>query len=128
MIIGLLFLTLGGCGIKAPPVAPHEKLPIIQKLVHTPSNDALTLSWRLADDSPGVQHYTLYQSKVPVADEACKGCPLAFERLLSIPANTQRNGAQTLKLEKGFRYGFKVTATTANGPEGPASNTVKFSY
>ncbi len=82
------------------------------------------MAWDLVEDSPVPQRYTLYQFKVPVSDETCQGCPLVFERLLNIPANMQRSGAQTLKLEKGFRYGFKVTATTESGREGPDSNTV----
>jgi hypothetical protein len=128
MIMGLLFLVSGGCGLKAPPVPPEEKPPVIKELVHTINNGTLTLAWDLADDSPPPQAYTLYQSKVPVSDETCEGCPLVFERLLNIPATMQRNGAQTLTLEKGFRYGFKVTATIESGRVGPDSNTVRFNY
>ena len=128
MIMGLLFLVSGGCGLKAPPVPPEEIPPVVKKLVHTISNGTLTLAWNLADDSPVPQYYTLYQSKVPVSDETCEGCPLVFERLLNVPATMQRNGAHTLTLEKGFRYGFKVTATIESGRVGPDSNTVRFNY
>jgi hypothetical protein len=127
MILGLMLVS-AGCGIKAPPVPPEEKPPIVRKLAHTISNGSLTLVWGLADDSPLPQHYTLYQSRTPLLDETCEGCPLVFERRLIIPAANRRNGAKTLTLEKGFRYGFKVTATTSSGREGPDSGMVIFSY
>ena len=128
IILGVGLLLLVGCGVKAPPVPPGEKPPLLKQLAHTIENGTLVLTWRLATGSPAAKHYTLYRSKEPVSEKACKGCPLVFRRLMHIPTNSQKNGARSLKLEKGFRYGFKVTATTASGLEGPASNTVKFNY
>ncbi len=127
LILGLL-PAVAGCGIKAPPVTPGEPPPVVTNLVHTLKNGTLTLAWDLAGDSPTVRQYTLYQSKEAVTDEPCEGCPLVFKRGVTIAAGSQRNGTHALKLEKGFRYGFKVTASTENGREGPATRTVIIVY
>jgi len=124
----LLFLTSAGCGVKAPPVAPEAKPLVIATFAHILENSTLTLSWELAAGSPTPKSYTFYRSQVSLADKPCEGCPLIFKRLMTIPADGQANGAEMVSVEPGYRYGFKMTATDANGLEGPDSRTVSFSY
>lgn len=127
-LTGILLLVSAGCGIKAPPVAPDAKPPVIATFVHTLKNGTLTLSWRLAAGSPPPQSCTFYRSRVSLAEKPCEGCPLVFERVLTVPADGRESGVETVSVEQGYRYGFKMTATDANGLEGPDSKTVSFSY
>ncbi len=128
LLTGALFLASAGCGVKAPPVAPNTKPPVIATFTHTLQDDMLTLSWTLAGGGPTPQSYTLYRSRVSLADKPCAGCPLVFKRLMTIPADGRNNLVETVSVEKGYRYGFKMTATDTNGLEGPDSRTVSFSY
>ncbi|MCP3952047.1 MAG: hypothetical protein GY697_07490 [Desulfobacterales bacterium] len=127
-LIGALFLASTGCGVKAPPVAPDVKPPVIATFAHTLENGTLTLSWALSAGSPIPQSYAFYRSRVSLADKPCKGCPLVFKRLMTIAADGRKDGVETVSVEPGYRYGFKMTATDANGLEGPDSQTVSFSY
>ena len=127
-LMGALFLVSAGCGIKAPPVAPDAKPPVIATFTHTLENGTLILSWTLATGSSPPQSCTFYRSRVSLADKPCEGCPLVFKRLMTIPAGGLENGVETVSVEQGYRYGFKMTATNANGLEGPDSRTVAFSY
>jgi len=127
-LIGALFLVSTGCGVKAPPVAPEATPPVIATVDHTMENGSLTLSWALSAGSPIPQSYTFYRSRVSLADKPCEGCPLVFKRLMTIPADGRKDGVETVSVEPGYRYGFKMTATDANGLEGPDSQTVSFSY
>jgi hypothetical protein len=128
LLLSLLFLVSAGCGVKAPPVAPDARPLAIATFEHTLENGKLTLSWGLAPGSPTPQSYTFYRSQVSLADKPCEGCPLVFKRLMTVPADGRADGVETVTLEPGYRYGFKMTATDANGLEGPDSDTVSFSY
>lgn len=127
LLILLLLLSIG-CGVKAPPVPPDTRLPMIATLTHTLENATVVLAWTLAKGSPIPQTYTIYRSRVSLGDKPCEGCPLVFERLRTIPADGQANGEAIIAVEQGYRYGFKMTATDANGLEGPDSRTLLFSY
>ena len=125
---GILLLALAGCGVKAPPVAPEAKAPVIAQFSHMLENGRVRLVWRLAAGSPVPQYYTLYRSRTPLSEKPCRGCPLAFERFTSIPADGRSGGERAWDLEAGYHYGFKMTATDRHGLEGPDSNTIQFNH
>jgi hypothetical protein len=124
----LLFLLTIGCGVKAPPVPPDTRPPVIATFNHSLENATVVLSWTLAKGSPIPQSYTFYRSRVSLADKPCEGCPLVFKRLRTIPADGRTSGEETIAVEQGYRYGFKMTATDANGLEGPDSRVLLISY
>jgi hypothetical protein len=126
--MGVLCLVSVGCGVKAPPVAPDTRPPVIATFSHTLENGTLSLFWTLAAGSAAPQSCTFYRSRVSLADKPCEGCPLVFERILTVPADGGDSGVKTVSVERGYRYGFKMTATDANGLEGPDSETILFSY
>ena len=128
LFLGLLVLYAVGCGVKAPPVAPEAKPPVIADLQYALENGRLNLSWRLAGGSPVAQTYTVYQSREPLTQKPCPGCPLRFKRIMTLPSGGRASKSESLPIETGYRYAFKITATDSSGLEGPASRTVKFSY
>ena len=128
LLAGLLLAASAGCGVKAPPVPPNVKPPVVSAFTHTLADGTLSLSWSLSGDSPTPQSYTVYRSRTPLADKPCPGCPLVFERVRTIPADNRAGGTVVLPLAAGYRYGFKMTATTADGLEGPDSGTIRFNY
>jgi len=126
--MGALFLVSASCGVKAPPMAPGAKPPVIATFTHTLENGALGLSWSVAAGSASLQSCTFYRSKVSLADKPCEGCPLVFERILTVTVDGRDSGVETVSVEQGYRYGFKMTVTDANGLTGPDSKTISFSY
>ena len=127
-LLGSLCLVSAGCGIKAPPVAPDNRPPVIATLTHTLENGTLSLAWTLSAGSAPAQSCTFYRSRVSLADKPCEGCPLVFEQILTIPAEGRDSGVEKISVDPGYRYGFKMKATDANGLTGPDSRTVSFSY
>jgi len=128
LVLGLLLMTVASCGVKAPPAAPDANPPVIATLTHTVEGSRLNLSWALAAGSPVPTSYTLYRSRKPLIVKPCQGCPLVFKRVMNIPSKGRESGSETLPVETGYRYAFKMTATDNRGVEGPASRTIKFSY
>jgi len=128
LLAGLLGLFSTGCGVKAPPVPPGVKPPTVAAFTHALENGSLTLSWVLSADGPTPQTLTLYRSQTALDDKPCPGCPLVFERLRTIPAGERVSGTTVLPVAAGYRYAFKLTATTANGLEGPDSTMIRFEY
>jgi len=129
LILAGLLLFPGGCGVKAPPVAPDVKTAVVTGLAQSVNGNELTLVWRMTDENPPPDFYTVYQSKTATTEKPCEGCPLTFERLLKVSAaGTGGSSTQTLTLDRGYHYGFKVSATTENGLEGPLSKKVTFTY
>lgn len=125
--LGLL-LVFAACGVKAPPVAPDAKPPVIASINHHFENGQLTLEWTMAADSSPPESFTLYRTRSPLAEKPCDGCPLLFTVLRSLPAEDPGKGSLTLTLEPGFHYRFKMMATSAGGLTGPDSQTIIFEY
>lgn len=125
--LGML-LICAACGVKAPPVAPNVQPPRLASFDHRLDNNRLTLNWTMTAGSSQPQSFTLYRARSPLAEKPCDGCPLVFTRLRTIPAQDPEQGSLTLTLEPGFHYGFKLTATAANGLTGPDSQTIIIEY
>jgi len=125
--LGLVW-AIAACGVKAPPVAPGAKPPILASFGHHLENDLLTLRWTFAAGSSQPESMTLYRARSPLAEKPCDGCPLVFKPLQTIAAADLEKGSLALTLESGFHYGFKMRATAENGVTGPDSQTIIIEY
>ena len=139
----VLFVFLGllsGCGLKGPPVPPKkEPLPAVTDLRKSISGNDLKLTWILPQWEKGlwsdVKGFRVYRNRSPVSGSECKGCPVVFARIAEIPIDRSRwrhnkkfEMSYSEKLEKGFRYIYKVTIYSGDGQAGRDSNSVEFVY
>ncbi|SMC47320.1 hypothetical protein SAMN02746065_102267 [Desulfocicer vacuolatum DSM 3385] len=110
--IVFLFMVVGmGCGKKGPPLAPLALTP--PPPVHFTSRltaDRVMLQWKIDSEfqkknkgkDMGVE---IYRARRVLSMDACKGCPLPFEKRADLSAGTLKYGEI---LEKGFRYSYRL--------------------
>lgn len=124
-------LVWGGCGVKAPPVAPKQPpLPSITDLKAAYSNGRVLLGWHHpGGESPAVGYHVL-KSQRSLSQPECPGCPLIFQRVgTENLQRTLRKQRHALEFEAaappGYLYHFKVIPVQSSGAQGPDSNLVK---
>jgi hypothetical protein len=124
-------LVWGGCGVKAPPVAPEQPpLPSITDLTAAHSNGRVLLGWHQpGSQSPAVGYHVL-KSQRSVSQPECPGCPMVFQRIgtetLQRTLRTQRHALEfEAAAQAGYIYHFKVVPIESSGAQGPDSNVVK---
>ncbi|MBC2742753.1 MAG: hypothetical protein HGJ93_06850 [Desulfosarcina sp.] len=137
ILAGIFFLfgfSYFGCGIKGPPVPPRQPpVPAVVDLAYQVADQSVTLTWYLPGPLFGKQatHSTfgLYRSRTALAEPVCDGCPLVFEKVVTVPyVHTDTNRFSTdASLDPGYRYVFKVRLET-DGRTGPDSNPVQFDH
>lgn len=122
--------VLGGCGKKAPPVAPKQPpVPAVKDLAAVYKIGRIVLQWHHPGGDPPAVAYQVLQSRHAVSRPACPGCPLIFERLTTetVP-ETLRTQRFLLEVDvpaaPGFIYHFKVVPLQFSGASGPDSNVV----
>jgi len=133
-----LFVTvlwIFSCGKKGPPVPPREVAPPgVPVLVMTVEADDVILSWGVPEGSRRVISklggFFIYRSKQSIRAAECKGCPILFTRIGTVPYKGEKPGTGTITyidaLEKGYRYIYKVTVHSKAGLTSGDSNLVEF--
>ena len=121
----------GGCGVKAPPVAPEQPpLPSITDLEAAYGNGRVLLGWHHpGGESPAVGYHVL-ESQRSVSQPECPGCPMIFKRIgtekLQRTLRTQRHALEfEAAAQAGYLYHFKVVPIESSGAQGPDSNVVE---
>ena len=121
----------GGCGIKAPPVAPEQPpMPTITDLTAVYSSGRVLLGWHHpGGESPAVG-YRVLKAKRSLSESECPECPMIFERAGTEKLmSTLRTRRHKLKFETaaqaGYLYHFKVVPFESSGAQGPDSNLVE---
>jgi hypothetical protein len=124
-------LVWGGCGVKAPPVAPEQPpLPTITDLKAAYGNGRVLLGWHHpGGESPAVGYHVL-KSQRSVSQPECPGCPMIFQRIgtekLQRTLRTQRHALEFEAVaQAGYLYHFKVVPIVSSGAQGPDSNVVE---
>jgi len=132
--MALLGAVLAGCGVKGPPVPDRSPpLPAVSALSFELNDAAAALRWRLAGGLPREQArravFTILRSRQALADPACEGCTLVFEKVARVAyAETAHlTFGADVTLEPGYRYAFKVRLE-AGGRVGGDSQTVRFDH
>lgn len=133
-------LWTASCGIKAPPVPPHQIAPpAVSDLQYRIADGTLILNWSVPAATwarqPEVSVFVVYRSKTALEKGSCKNCPLLFERVARVPVVVPEPGRSAAmrmryreKLLKGYRYIYKVVSRTATDISSKDSNLVTFNY
>ncbi len=129
-------VCLFGCGKKGPPVPPRQTVtPAVKDLSSNIDGDMIVLTWtipdKMEDKSAGIKDFVLHRARQRIPDGDCKNCPVNFKPVAEVSAETKL-AAEKMKyserLEKGFKYVFKVIAVGNSGRESIDSNYVEIVY
>jgi len=130
----VLLLVAGGglgCGKKGPPLAPLALIP--SPPIHVSyqlTADQVMLQWELDPEfqkkgKGGEMGIEIYRAGRRLSEDACKGCPLTFEKRAEVSASALEYGAS---LEKGFRYFYRLRTTQGANIVSAYSETVEFDF
>jgi len=130
VFLSALLFVFSGCGKKGPPMPPEikgQKIAAPFDLTYTLDGQEITFSWNHKIDKETAtvkpEGFEIFMAKKTV--EACEGCPFEFEKtgVISMPAMEF-----STRIEKGFKYYFRVQATGENNMRSEYSKTVQFEY
>jgi len=140
-ILAALAFFLSGCGRKAPPAPPRRvPPPAVNDLNWQMEGDMLELTWsipKLVGKRPRkLKGVSVYRSKEPLSESECPDCPKRFKKVADF-AVIVWNGTVSAKdadmtyserLEKGYRFIYKVVVYNRDGMAGSDSNRVDLIY
>jgi hypothetical protein len=124
-------LVWGGCGVKAPPVAPKQPpLPSVTDLKAAHGKGRAFLDWHHPGGESHAVGYHVLKSQQSVSQSECPGCPMVFQRIgtekLQRTLRSQRHALEfEAAVQAGYLYHFKVVPIESSGAQGPDSNVVK---
>ncbi|MBC2704647.1 hypothetical protein [Desulfobacula sp.] len=130
ILFSIILLAFSGCGKKGPPLPPEtkgQKIAAPFDLKYTPGDKEITLSWNHKIDTETAavkpEGFEIFMAKKTF--EACEGCPFEFKTIgvVSMPSMEFYT-----RIEKGFKYYFRVQATGDNDMRSEYSKTVQFEY
>ncbi len=133
ILIGCIIL-ISACGKKAPPIPSTSVAPpTVAGLEITLNDDMMTLQWPVPDwdkkDENALAGFYVYRSRSALSEPECEGCPLTFQKTADIRIeNHPSRERYEERLEKGFRYTYKVSAYTESGYEGESSEIARVDY
>ena len=126
----IMFIVVSGCGKKTPPLPPEIKAnkiaaPFNLKLKSDDTEIFLTWEHKTDDETAAVKPEGFEIFMVQRTFEACEGCPFEFKTagIVSIPAMQF-----VLKIEKGFKYYFRIQALGKNDMRSEYSKTLEFEH
>jgi predicted small lipoprotein YifL len=111
MVVLLVAGGVMGCGKKGPPLAPLALIPPppVHATYQLTANQVM-LQWELDPEfqkkgKGGDMGVEIYRARRTLLEDACKGCPLPFEKLAEVSAATLEYRDS---LERGFRYFYRL--------------------
>ncbi len=128
-----IFLFLSGCGKKAPPVYSNAYMPKAVLLEFYIKDEVVTLSFTpdyFGETSSGsLEGYIIYKSSSLSNAETCENCPVVFKKAGTVYLrNRQKKAVYREKMEKGYKYHYKVAGFSSNGIFSDDSNIILFEY
>jgi hypothetical protein len=131
ILVAVMCLVLLGCGRKEMPSAPRQVPPqSVTDLSAQISGNEVVLRWSFSIalyGSEPIERFAVFRASEPVS-ESCDNCPLMFKRLIDIPILEGEGETSFLtyrdRLEKGYRYRYKVIGYSTAGLAGRDSNIV----
>lgn len=130
VLSGIIILAFSGCGKKGLPLAPQikgQKIAAPFDLKYISDDKEIILSWNHKTDIENAFvkpiYFEIFMAKKNI--EACVGCPFEFKTIgvVSMPSMEF-----IFKIEKGFKYYFRVQATGDDNIRSEYSKTVQFEF
>ncbi|MBU8850304.1 MAG: lipoprotein [Desulfobacterales bacterium] len=130
ILFSVILLAFSGCGKKGPPLPPEikgQKIAAPFDLKYTLGDKEIILSWNHKIDTETAvvkpEGFEIFMAKKTF--KACVGCPFEFKKtgVVSMPSMEF-----TTRIEKGFKYYFRVQATGNDDMRSEYSKTVQFEY
>lgn len=139
--VTIFSLTGSGCGKKGDPLPPLltvsdppaeltysldiDNSTAILKWNYPVNNDDNAKSASTDGQNSEIKGVEIFRARLELSDNACKGCPLEFENIASVPFSVSEY-RQTV--EKGFIYFYKVRSYKDNNISSLFSETVTFEF
>ncbi len=137
--LGILLLSMGGCGYKNAPVPPASVVPqAIEDLRYTVTGQGAQLSWSFpvktirGSQLAEISSFDLYRAEIPIEDY-CGTCPIPFAEPITVEGGSSYDGEarrratyDTSMLRPGHKYFFKVRSRTSWWADSDDSNVVTF--
>ncbi len=127
--IAILFLVLG-CGEKGPPLPPEikgQQIAVPFDLKYALDGKKITLSWNHEIDKERAvikpEGFEIFMAKKTFKE--CASCPFKFESLASVAMPSREF---IFELDKGFKYYFRVQATSEDNMKSKYSQTIQVDY
>ena len=133
MISILMLLGLNtGCGKKGQPFAlfDHRILPPYN-IEYKLKNDILTLKWTYPSQNNNLPNlekfkkFQIFQAKKSILKNKCKTCPIKFKQIGSVSGKVFQ---YTFKIEKNFKYYYKIMTLSEDNIASEFSNILEFEY
>jgi len=130
VLSGIIILAFSGCGKKGLPLAPEikgQKISAPFDLKYISDDKEIILSWNHKVDIEKAalkpRDFEIFMAKKNI--ETCVGCPFEFKTIgiVSMPSMEF-----IFKIEKGFKYYFRVQATGDDNIRSEYSKTVQFEF
>ncbi|MDA3791414.1 MAG: hypothetical protein PF503_23310 [Desulfobacula sp.] len=127
VLSGIIILAFSGCGKKGLPLAPEingQKIAAPFDLKYISDNKEIILSWNHKVDIEKAfvkpRDFEIFMAKKTI--EACVGCPFEFKTIgiVSMPSMEF-----IFKIEKGFKYYFRVHAIGNDNIKSEYSKTIQ---
>jgi hypothetical protein len=127
-----LFITVGGCGRKLPPIQPGAfPPPAVADLSYEISGGDILLAWSLPVFNPTkegtVAGFKILRARRTADESDCPTCRDVFQEIGDIAASGRHPGSRIkfrVALEPGFKHRYKIRSYTSDGLVGRDSNTV----
>lgn len=133
-ILTALLILFSACGKKGPPVpSSYVAPPVVEGLQVILENDIAKLRWPIPEwdgkDENALAGFYVYRSKVALSAEECEDCPVRYKKEADIRIKTNESETSFAeRIEKGFRYSYRVSVYTGRGYEGEKSEAVTVDY
>ncbi len=129
LAIAILFLVWG-CGEKGPPLPPEIKGQQIAApfdLKYVLDGKKITLSWKHEIDKERAivkpEGFKIFMAKKTFKE--CASCPFKFNTVASVAMPSREF---VFKLDKGFKYYFRVQALGEDNMKSEYSKTIQVDY